>query len=61
MEVITPPPSRFEEMTLVDAHFWQKGPMTEKAQQYERDGERKQQSKNHWVRIAEIMVQRPTK
>ena len=24
----------------VDAHFWQKGPMAEEAQQYEKDGER---------------------
>ena len=25
----------------VDAHFWQKGPIAEKAQQYERNGEKK--------------------
>ena len=30
----------------VNAHFWQKSPMAEKAQQYER----KQQSKDHWAR-----------
>ena len=35
--------------------------MAEKAQQYERKGERKQQSKDHWARMAGIMVHRPTK
>ena len=41
MEVITPHPLRFGEITPVDAHFWQKDPMTEEAQQYERDGVRR--------------------
>ena len=27
---------------FVDAHFWQNGPMANKAQQHEKDGERKQ-------------------
>ena len=45
----------------VDAHFWQKGLMVEKAQQYERDGERKQQSKDHSARMVGIMVHRPKK
>ena len=53
-----------DDSLFVDAHFWQKGPMVEKAQQYERDGERKQQSKDHWAKMAGIvgiMVHRPTK
>ena len=35
--------------------------MADEAQQYERDKERKQQSKNHWTRMTGIMVYRPTK
>ena len=35
--------------------------MAEKAQQYERDGERKQQSKDYWAKMAGIMVYKPTK
>ena len=41
--------------------FWQKGPMAEEAQQYEKGEERKQQSKDHWARMVEIMVHKPTK
>ena len=45
----------------VDAYFWQKGPMAEKSQQYKIDRERKQQSKDHWTKMARIMVYRPVK
>ena len=45
----------------IDVHFWQKGPMAEEAQQYKRDRERKQQSKDQWAKMARIMVHRPTK
>ena len=45
----------------VNAHFWQTGPMVEEAQQYEKGRERKQQTNDHWARMAGIMVHRPTK
>ena len=48
-------------LIYVDAHFWQKGLMAEKAKQYEKCGERKQQSKDYWAKMAEIMVHKPTK
>ena len=35
--------------------------MAEKAQQYEKGRERKQQSKDQWAKMARIMVHRPTK
>ena len=41
--------------------FWQKGPMAEETQQYEKGRERKQQSKDHQARMTRIMVHRPTK
>ena len=44
----------------VDAHFWLKGPMAEEAQQYEKDEERKQQSKDHSARMIGMMVHKPT-
>ena len=35
--------------------------MVEKTQQYEKGRERKQQSKDHWARMAGIVVHKPTK
>ena len=41
--------------------FWQKSPMAKETQQYEKGRERKQQNKDHWAKMAGIMVHRPTK
>ena len=48
-------------LIIIDANFWQKGSMTEEAQQYERDEEMKQQNKDHWARMIGIIVHMPTK
>ena len=48
-------------LIIIDANFWQKGPMVEEAQQYEKDGEMKQQNKDHWARMIGIIVHMPTK
>jgi len=37
------------------------GTMAKEAQQYEEGGERKQWSKDHWTRMAGMMVHKPTK
>ena len=45
----------------VDAHFWQKDLMAEKTQQYEKLEKENSKSKDHWARMAGVMVHKPTK
>ena len=45
----------------VDAHFWQKDLMAEKTHQYEKLEKENSKSKDHWVRMAGVMVHKPTK